>query len=49
MSVKIRFGTDGWRGRIAEDYTFGNVRRCAQDLRHTCLLKGTEKNCCWLR
>jgi phosphomannomutase len=30
MSVKIRFGTDGWRGRIAEDYTFGNVRRCAQ-------------------
>jgi len=30
MSVKIRFGTDGWRGLIAEDYTFGNVRRCAQ-------------------
>jgi len=26
----IRFGTDGWRGRIAEDYTFDNVRRCAQ-------------------
>jgi len=26
----IRFGTDGWRGRIAEDYTFENVRRCAQ-------------------
>jgi alpha-D-glucose phosphate-specific phosphoglucomutase len=26
----IRFGTDGWRGRIAEDYTFANVRRCAQ-------------------
>ncbi|HUN64665.1 MAG TPA: phosphoglucomutase/phosphomannomutase family protein [Bacteroidota bacterium] len=24
----IRFGTDGWRGRIAEDYTFGNLRRC---------------------
>jgi phosphomannomutase len=30
MSVNIRFGTDGWRGLIAEDYTFGNVRRCAQ-------------------
>lgn len=26
----IKFGTDGWRGRIAEDYTFNNVRRCAQ-------------------
>lgn len=25
----IVFGTDGWRGRIAEDYTFDNVRRCA--------------------
>lgn len=30
MSVKIIFGTDGWRGVIAEDYTFANVRRCAQ-------------------
>ena len=30
MATKIRFGTDGWRGRIAEDYTFANVRRCAQ-------------------
>ena len=30
MSVKIIFGTDGWRGAIAEDYTFANVRRCAQ-------------------
>jgi alpha-D-glucose phosphate-specific phosphoglucomutase len=26
----IHFGTDGWRGKIAEDYTFANVRRCAQ-------------------
>ncbi len=30
MSYKIHFGTDGWRGYIAEDYTFDNVRRCAQ-------------------
>ncbi len=30
MSYKIRFGTDGWRGVIAENYTFDNVRRCAQ-------------------
>jgi phosphomannomutase len=25
----IVFGTDGWRARIAEDFTFDNVRRCA--------------------
>ncbi|HNR47219.1 MAG TPA: phosphoglucomutase/phosphomannomutase family protein [Anaerolineaceae bacterium] len=30
MSTPIRFGTDGWRGVIAEDYTFDNVRRCTQ-------------------
>ena len=30
MSGKIRFGTDGWRAVIAEDYTFDNVRRCTQ-------------------
>jgi alpha-D-glucose phosphate-specific phosphoglucomutase len=26
----IKFGTDGWRAIIAEDYTFDNVRICAQ-------------------
>ncbi len=26
----IVFGTDGWRARIGEDYTYENVRRCAQ-------------------
>ena len=26
----IKFGTDGWRGIIAEDFTFDNVRVCAQ-------------------
>ncbi|MDD5369360.1 MAG: phosphoglucomutase/phosphomannomutase family protein [Anaerolineaceae bacterium] len=30
MSQIIHFGTDGWRGTIAEDYTFDNVRRCTQ-------------------
>ncbi len=30
MTHTIVFGTDGWRGSIAEDYTFANVRRCAQ-------------------
>jgi phosphomannomutase len=28
-ATAIVFGTDGWRARIAEDYTFENVRRCA--------------------
>ena len=27
--MDIKFGTDGWRGIIAEDYTFANVRRVA--------------------
>ncbi len=30
ITSDIIFGTDGWRGRIAEEYTFGNVRRCTQ-------------------
>src|SRR5215471_15285178 len=29
MSQEIKFGTDGWRGLIAEDFTFENVRRVA--------------------
>jgi phosphomannomutase len=28
-SKPIKFGTDGWRGRIADVYTFEAVRRCA--------------------
>jgi phosphomannomutase len=27
--TEIKFGTDGWRGVIADDYTFDNVRRVA--------------------
>lgn len=26
---RIRFGTDGWRGRIADDFTFAGVQRAA--------------------
>lgn len=26
MRGRIRFGTDGWRGRVADDFTFPNVR-----------------------
>ncbi len=32
MPAPIRFGTDGWRAVIAEDFTFENVRRVAQAL-----------------
>ena len=28
--AQIRFGTDGWRAVIAEDFTFVNVERVAQ-------------------
>ncbi len=27
--TKIVFGTDGWRAKVADDFTFENVRRCA--------------------
>ena len=30
MATKIEFGTDGWRAIIADDFTFENVRYCAQ-------------------
>ncbi len=30
MAIKIKFGTDGWRAAVAEEYTFENVRRCTQ-------------------
>ena len=42
MSLKIKFGTDGWRARIADDYTFENCRRCAQGFA-TYLLKQGKK------
>src|SRR5271168_2073536 len=29
MAQEIKFGTDGWRGIIADDFTFDNVRRIA--------------------
>jgi len=29
MTQEIKFGTDGWRGIIADDFTFANVRRVA--------------------
>ena len=32
MTSPIKFGTDGWRGIIADDFTFANVARCSQGL-----------------
>lgn len=32
MRLDIKFGTDGWRGIIAQDFTFDNVRYCAQSV-----------------
>lgn len=37
----IIFGTDGWRARIGEDYTFDNVRRCAQGVAEWVLASGS--------
>ena len=42
MTFKITFGTDGWRGVIAEEYTFDNVRRCAQGFANYLLEKGKQ-------
>jgi len=30
MASAIKFGTDGWRAAIAEEYTFDNVRIVTQ-------------------
>lgn len=37
----IVFGTDGWRARIGEDYTYENVRRCAQGVAEWVAEQGT--------
>src|SRR5215469_4323173 len=34
MPSTIKFGTDGWRGIIADDYTFDNVRRVGNAIAH---------------
>lgn len=40
MTFQIKFGTDGWRGVIAEDYTFENLRRASQGFASYLLEKG---------
>jgi phosphomannomutase len=38
----IVFGTDGWRARIADDFTFDNVRRCADGVARYVAGKGEQ-------
>ncbi len=40
MPYQIKFGTDGWRGHVAENYTFENVRRCSQGFASYLIEKG---------
>ena len=41
-ALPIVFGTDGWRARIGEDYTYDNVRRCAQGVAEWVIEQGTQ-------
>ncbi|HEY4711222.1 MAG TPA: phosphoglucomutase/phosphomannomutase family protein [Dehalococcoidia bacterium] len=43
MANPIKFGTDGWRGIIAEDFTFDNVRLCAQAVAEYLKQNGLDK------
>lgn len=42
MATEIRFGTDGWRAVIAQEFTFENVARCAQGLAEYLKARGTS-------
>ncbi len=41
MTSPIKFGTDGWRGIIADDFTFANVARCSQGLADYLRIEGS--------
>jgi phosphomannomutase len=41
---KITFGTDGWRAIIADDYTFDNVRACAQGVAAYHIAQGLQSD-----
>jgi phosphomannomutase len=40
--TRIVFGTDGWRARVADDFTFENVRRCADGVARYVLGEGAR-------
>ncbi|HEY7971149.1 MAG TPA: hypothetical protein VID95_14225 [Candidatus Limnocylindrales bacterium] len=39
----IVFGTDGWRARVADDFTFENVRRCADGVARYVVGRGEQE------
>ena len=46
MTEQIKFGTDGWRAVIAEDFTFANVEKVSYAIGHyikDCFKAGTIK------
>jgi phosphomannomutase len=40
--TQIVFGTDGWRARVADDFTFENVRRCADGVARYVVERGEQ-------
>src|SRR5215213_9489486 len=42
VTSPIVFGTDGWRARIADDFTFDNVRRCADGVARYVVGRGEQ-------
>jgi phosphomannomutase len=40
--TRIVFGTDGWRARVADDFTFENVRRCADGVARYVVERGEQ-------
>jgi len=40
--TRIVFGTDGWRARVADEFTFENVRRCADGVARYVVGRGEQ-------
>jgi len=40
--TRIVFGTDGWRARVADEFTFENVRRCADGVARYVVERGEQ-------
>ena len=47
LTNAIKFGTDGWRAIIAEDFTFDNVRACAQSVAQYLKEAGLRRTRAW--
>ena len=41
---EIKFGTDGWRAIIADDFTFANVRACAEAVARNLVASGRSSS-----